>query len=73
MEAILDSPFRARIQFHGVLHGFFSVIGTGTVTVELKLSQYMASINQDLLFLVFLDLRNTYDMVYCGRLIKTLK
>ena len=40
-----------------VLHGFRSRRGTGTAIMELKLYQELASIDQDPIFLIFLDLR----------------
>ena len=41
--------------------------------MKLNLAQELASVDQKPLFLVFLDLRKTYDNQYCGRLLKTLE
>ena len=45
---------------HDVLHGFRAGKGTGTAIMELKLAQELDNIDQDLLFLIFLDLRKAY-------------
>ena len=55
------------------LDGFRSGRGTGTAIMELKLAQDLASIDQDPLFLVFLDILKAYDTVDQDRLIITLK
>ena len=44
----------------------------GTAILELKLAQELASMDQDPLFLVFLDLKRSYDTVDCGRLLTIL-
>ena len=41
-------------------------------TMELKISQELASVNQYPLFLVFLDLRKAYNTADCSRVIRTL-
>ena len=58
VEALTDTRLRARIQFHGVLHGFRDRRGTGTDIMELNISQELSRIDQDPLFLIFLDLSN---------------
>ena len=45
----------------------------GGAIIKLDLSQDLASIDQDPLFLVLLDLRNAYDAVYQERLFVTLE
>ena len=44
-----------------------------TVVLEIKLSQDMAIIDQDSIFLVFLDLHKAYDTLERCRLLMTLK
>ena len=44
----------------------------GTVILELKLAQELSRVNQDPLFLVFMDLRKTYYNMDRGRILKTL-
>ena len=41
--------------------------------MELKLAQDFASVDQDLILLVFLDLRNVYSNIYRGRLSQPLE
>ena len=73
MEYIIDTCLRASIQFNDVLHGFRSGRGTGAANMELKLSQELAIVDQDPLFLVFLNLRKAYNTVDRSRLIMTLE
>ena len=44
----------------------------GVAITELNMAQELASIDQDLLFLVFLDIWKAYNALDCGRLLKTL-
>ena len=60
---LIDTRLRAILQLHDALHGFRSGRGTGTAIMELNLSQELNIIDQDPLFLVFLDLRKAYDTV----------
>ena len=73
MEAIIGTCLRASVYLHNVLHGLREGRGTGTVILELKLDQELDSMDQEPLVLVFLDLRNAYDTVDCGRLLMTLE
>ena len=63
VEALTDNFLRASLQLYNILHGFRSGRGIWTAIMDLKLAQELASIDQDLLFLVFLDLRKGYDTV----------
>ena len=58
---------------HNVLHGFRAGRGMGKTIMELKLAQELASIDQDPLFLVLLDLNNAYDSVDWDHLLVTLE
>ena len=60
IEAIIDTRINKAGNFHEFLHGFFTGRGTGTDIIELKLIQELASVDQDQLLLVFLDLRKSY-------------
>ena len=73
MEAIIDTRIQAQIQFHYILQGLCAGRCTGTANMELKISQELSSVNQDLLFLVFIGLRKAYNMVYRIRLIRNLE
>ena len=59
--------------FHDVFRGFRAGRVTETAIVELNLTQELASVDQDPLFLVFLHLRKVYDNLYHGWLLKTLE
>ena len=73
VEALINTRLRVRLQMHDVLHGFRNGRGTGMDIMELKISQELASIYQDPLFLVFLDLQKVYNTVYRENLLITLK
>ena len=49
------------IEFHPCLHGGLPKRGTGTVTIEAKLAQQLAWMEQEPLYQVFVDLRKAYD------------
>ena len=53
---MIDTHIKKVVQLHYVLHGFHAGRGAGTTIMELKLAQELASVNQDPLLLVFLDL-----------------
>ena len=59
--------------FHEILHGFRVGRGTGTPIMEMKLVQELASVDQDPLLLVFLDLRKLYEKLDNDRLLNTLE
>ena len=73
VEAIIDTHLRASISFHDVFHGFHTGRGMGTVILELKLAWELSRVNQDPLFLVFMDLRNSYNTVERGSLLTALE
>jgi hypothetical protein len=49
------------IEFHPCLHGGLPKRGTGTATIEAKLAQQLAWMEQEPLYQVFVDLRKAYD------------
>ena len=71
-EAVIDTCIKKAVKFHDALHEFCVGKGTGTAIMEPNLSQYLASLDQDPLFLVFLYLKNAYDNLDRGRLLNTL-
>ena len=73
MEEIIDNRLRASVLLHDVLHGFRAGRGTGTAILELNLVQELARVDQDPLFLVFLDLCKAYSMVDHGHLLVKLE
>ena len=73
VETAIDIHILKVVKFHDVLRGFCSGQGIGTAIMELKLAQKLASVDQDLIFLVFLDLSKAYDNLEWGRLLQTLE
>ena len=71
VEDIVYTRLRASISFHDVLHDTSMGRGMGRDILDLKLSQELASSDQDPLFLVFLDLRKSYDTVDQGCFLAT--
>ena len=54
------------------LHGFRVGQGTGTATLEAKLSQQLAGLAHEPLFQVFLDICKAYDSMDRGRCLEVL-
>ena len=73
MEAIIDTRIKNSVTFHDVLHKFISRRVMGTLIMEINITQDMASVYQNPLFLVLLDLRKAYDNLERGWLSKTLE
>ena len=73
VEALIDTRLCTSLHMHDVLHGFRAGRGTGTAIMELKLNQDLASIDQEPLFLVFLDLWKAYNTVDRDLLLITLE
>ena len=71
--AILNRTFTASITFHNFLHGFQAGPGTGTTTLEAKLIQQLASMREEVLYVIFLDLTKAYDALDRSRCLKILK
>jgi hypothetical protein len=55
----------AAIKFHPCLHIELPQQGTGTVTIEAKLAQQLAWMEQEPLYQVSVDLRKVYDHLDC--------
>ena len=72
-EDIIDTCIKKKVTLHDILHGFRVGREMGTDIMEVNLSQDLASVNQDSLFLVFLDLRESYDNMDCGWILKTFE
>jgi Reverse transcriptase (RNA-dependent DNA polymerase) len=63
IEAIINTRVKQVTKFHDILHGFISRHGTGTAILEAKLTQELASIENDPLFVVFLNLKKAYNTI----------
>ena len=72
VEEVIDTRIKVVVQFHDVLHRFRACRGRGAAIMELKLAQELVSVDQDPLFLVFLDLKKSHDNLYRGRILQTL-
>jgi hypothetical protein len=59
--SVIDVRMKTTITFHDALHGFRAKRGTGMAVFEAKLFQQLASIEQVLVFEVFLDLKKAYE------------
>ena len=73
VEALIDTRLCASLQMHDFLRRFRAGRGTGTAIMELKPAQELASIDQDPIFLLFLDLWKAYDTVDRDRLLIKLE
>ena len=58
---IFNLRFTASITFHDVLRGFQAGRSTGTASLEAKLLQQLASMREEVLYKIFLDLHKAYD------------
>ena len=59
--AILNRQVTASITFHDFIHGFRVGCVTGTTTLKVKLLQQLAAMKEEVLYMVFLDLKKAYD------------
>ena len=73
LDELIDTCLCTILQMHDFLHRFRAGRGMGTAIMDLKHSQEIASIDQDPLFLVFLDFSKAYDTVDRDRLLITLE
>ena len=70
---IIDRRTVGSVEFHDVLLGFISWIGTGTYTLEAKLPHQIAGMWQEVIYEIFVDIHNSYDMLYRGIALEILK
>ena len=71
IENVIDGRLQA-IQLHDCLHGFMAGRGTGTATIEAKLTQQLAYLEQTPLYEIFVDLKKAYDSVDQSRCLEIL-
>ena len=71
--AIRNRHFTASITYHDDLHGFRAGRGTGTATLEAKLLQQLASLREEILYVIFLDLQKAYDALDRSRCLEILE
>ena len=63
---IINLRLTASITYHGFLHVFRSGRGTGTATLKAKLLQQLAAMREEVMYVIFLDLKKVYDTFYRG-------
>ena len=73
LDFIIYTQIKTAVTFHSVLHGLRASRGMGTEIMELKMVQEIASIYQDPLSLVSLDLRKSYNTLYCRIILHILE
>ena len=73
MAEILHLWLTDAITYHDFLHGFRAGRGTGTVTLEAKLLQQLASMREEVLYVILLDLTKAYDALDRSRSLDILE
>ena len=73
LTVILSCRFAASITYHDSFHGFRSVCGTGTASLEVKLPQKIMSRREEVLYIIFMDLHNVYDALERSRCLDILE
>jgi hypothetical protein len=71
MESVLVQQLSA-IQCHDSLLGGINKKGTGTATIEVKLAQQLALLDQEPWHQIFLDLHKAYDAIYWEKTLEIL-
>ena len=61
--AILDIRLVASITLHNFLHGFCAGRGTGTGPLGDKLFQQLATLREEFMYMIFLDMHNAYEVL----------
>ena len=56
--AIFNRRLTASITYHDFLHGFRAGRGTGTAPLKAKLLQQLAALREEVLYVIFLELRH---------------
>ena len=71
--AILNLRLTASITYHEFVHGFREGLSTVTSTLEAKLIQKLAALRDEVLYVIFLDLRKVYDALDRDRYLKIME
>ena len=67
MAEILNCHLIASITFHEFLDIFQAGRGTGTATLEAKLIQKLATLSEEVLYVILLELKNAYGALERSR------
>ena len=70
---ILNRCLVAAIQFHNNLHGFCTVRGTGTTSLESNMLQQFMDMREEFLYEISLYIHKAYDALYSNRFIDILE
>ena len=71
--AILNYRLTDSINYHNFLHGFWTYHGTGTANLKAKLLQKLASMREEVLYVILLYLKHSYDSLYRYRCLEILE
>ena len=69
---VINQRIRAAVQFHDVLHGFWAGWEMGTTSLEVKFIQQLTAMREEVLYELFLDLRNAWDVLDIDRGVEIL-
>ena len=73
MSAIINRRFTSSITYHDAPHGFRTGRGTGTATLEANLLQQLATMREEVLYVIFLDLTKAYYALDRSRCLEILE
>ena len=68
LSGVVNRQIRAVVNFHGVLHGFWEGLRTGTSSLKANPLHQMTSMMENVLYRVFFNLRKAYDTLDRERL-----
>ena len=71
--ASFNRRLAASIMFHDFLHWFQVGRGMGTATLEAKLIHQLASLRDEVLYVIFLELHKVYAALYRSRCLNILE
>ena len=60
------------VYFHDTLHGFRSCRGKGNVSIEVKLIHHLTTMREEVPYMILLDLRKSYYVLYQERCMEIL-
>ena len=71
--AIFNGRLKASVTFHDFLHGFRAGCGRGTATFDDKLLQTLATLREEVIYMILLDLHKAYDALDRSRCLEILE
>ena len=70
---ILNHQLTVSIIFHDFFHRFWAGCGTGIATLEDKLIQQLATLREEVLYVIFLHLHKAYEALERSRCLEILE